>query len=72
MIPVVNRLIIIFILFPFAFQTYGQVTYRDTLLSWNHFDFTLDENHGMNWFSTTSIVTEEYPGIVLENEFVTV
>jgi hypothetical protein len=40
------------------------------VLLWNHFDYTLDENNGMDWFSTTNIVEEEYSGIVLENEYV--
>ena len=50
--------------------TNAQVTYRDTLLSWSHFDYSLDENNGMDWFSTTSIVQEDYAGIVLENEYI--
>lgn len=48
----------------------SQVTHRDTLVTWSHFDFTLDENNGMDWYSTTNIVDESYPGIVLENEYV--
>lgn len=68
-----NKLVLIFlVLIPFIlhFRANSQVTYRDTLLSWNHFDYTLDENNGMDWYSTTNIVEDEYPGIVLENEFV--
>lgn len=48
----------------------SQVTHRDTLLTWSHFDYSLDEHNGMDWYSTTSIVDESYPGVVLENEFV--
>jgi hypothetical protein len=61
-----------FLLFLFAVpsRTAAQVTYRDTLLSWSHFDYSLDENNGMDWYSTSSIVQEEYPGIVMENEYI--
>ena len=48
----------------------AQVTHRDTLLSWRHFDYELDAENGMSWYSTNSIVEEEYLGIVLENEYV--
>lgn len=51
-------------------QSSAQVTQRDTLLVWRHFDYELDANNGISWFSTTSIIEEEYSGIVLENEFV--
>lgn len=62
------QIIVVFILL--TAQSFAQVSYRDTVILWNHFDYTLDDNNGMNWFSTTNIVEEEYPGIVLENEFV--
>ena len=56
------------IFFPLALQ--AQVVIRDTTVVWKHFDFTLDENGGMEWYSTTSIIEENYPGLVIENEFV--
>jgi len=68
--PILLRIQIILITVFITCQLFGQVVYRDTILSWNHFDYTLDQNNGMDWFSTTTIVEEEYPGIVLENEFV--
>jgi hypothetical protein len=64
------RIYIIILSFFITSASFGQVVYRDTVLSWNHFDYSLDVDNGMDWFSTTNIVTEEYPGIVLENEFV--
>lgn len=48
----------------------AQVTQRDTLLTWRHFDYELDANNGIAWYSTSTIIEEVYPGIVLENEFV--
>ncbi len=58
------------ILLGFSIKSNAQVIKRDTLLTWRHFDYILDENNGMQWFSTTNIVEEDYQGIVLENEFV--
>lgn len=62
--------ILLIVLLISAFQTFGQVSVRDTLLTWKHFDYTLDDNGGMQWYSTTKIVEEEYPGLVIENEYV--
>lgn len=64
-------LIILLIAFSLLFSAaQGQVTYRDTLVTWSHFDYELDQDNGMDWYSTTEIVEEEYPGIVIENEYV--
>lgn len=54
----------------FISQTLAQVTYRDTTLLWQHFDYTLDAYNGMDSYSTVSIVEDAYPGLVLENEYV--
>ncbi len=63
------NLFIILLVF-FAVSTYGQVTYRDTVISWKHFDYTLDENNGMGSYSTTEIVEDFCNGVVIENEYV--
>ena len=47
---------LIFIFPLLSLQLSAQVTYRDTLVSWSHFDYTLDEWGGMDWYSTTNIV----------------
>lgn len=60
----------IFLLILFTESAYGQVTYRDTVISWKHFDYTLDENNGMGPYSTTEIVEDLYNGVVIENEYV--
>jgi len=65
-----NRILIILLFFLFISQAFSQVTTRDTLVSWNHFEYTLDENGGLASYSTTTIVEEEYLGLVLENEYV--
>jgi len=49
---------------------YGQVAYRDTTISWKHYDYSLDENNGMGSYSTTEIVEDLYNGVVIENEYV--
>ncbi|MCF8236505.1 MAG: DUF5107 domain-containing protein [Bacteroidales bacterium] len=51
-------------------QLSSQVTQRDTILKWRHFDYTLDAGNGMESYSTNQIVEEEYQGVVLENEYV--
>lgn len=51
-------------------NTSSQVTYRDTIFTWKHFDYTLDGNNGMGSYSTTDIVETDLTGIVLENEYV--
>ncbi len=48
----------------------AQVTHRDTTVSWQHFDYTLNADGGMGTYSTSNIVTEIFNGIVLENEYV--
>ena len=60
--------IIISILFLNELQS--QVSHRDTLLAWDHFEYTLDENNGMDYYSTTNIIEQLYNGLVIENEFV--
>lgn len=48
----------------------AQVMYRDTVISWKHFEYTLDEFNGMESYSTSNIVDDQYPGIVIENEYI--
>lgn len=48
----------------------AQVSHRDTVVSWRHFDYELDEFNGLESYSSTNIVEEQYPGVVLENEYV--
>lgn len=62
--------IIFILLITSYFTTTAQVSHRDTLLYWKHFDYELDANNGMEWYSTNNIVEEVFQGIVLENEFV--
>jgi len=49
---------------------YAQLSHRDTLIGWRHFEYSLDQSNGMDSYSTTNIVEETYTGIVLENEYV--
>ncbi len=65
-----NLFIALLVLLLVSGTVFSQVTQRDTLVRWRHFDFQLTEDNGMDWYSMTEIVEEEYPGIVLENEFV--
>ena len=65
-----SRLQVLVVLFLLAVQSFAQVSYRDTVLLWNHFEYSLDDNNGMDWFSTSNIVTEDYPGVVIENEYI--
>ena len=48
----------------------AQVSQRDTILKWRHFEYQLDANGGMSSYSTSNIIEDDYPGIVLENEYV--
>jgi hypothetical protein len=48
----------------------AQVTHRDTVVSWQHFDYTLNADYGMGSYSTSNIVSTTFNGIVLENEYV--
>ena len=63
-------MVILFILIISAGNINAQVTHRDTVVSWQHFDYTLNADGGMGNYSTTNIVTETFNGIVLENEYV--
>lgn len=63
-------IVIIIISAFFANKTNAQVTHRDTVVTWQHFDYTLNADGGMGTYSTSSIVTESFNGIVLENEYV--
>ena len=60
----------LFTFFSYWSNLSAQVGTRDTLLMWKHFDYTLDDNNGVSWYSTTDIVEEGYPGVVIENEYV--
>ncbi|MEJ2594024.1 MAG: DUF5107 domain-containing protein [bacterium] len=62
--------IVLILLFISCGTLYSQVTQRDTIITWKHFNYQLSEDNGMDWYSTTEIIEEEYPGIVLENEWV--
>ncbi|MEP0985053.1 DUF5107 domain-containing protein [Ekhidna sp.] len=53
-----------------ATPVFSQVTMRDTIVSWNHFDYSMNENYGLASFSSSNIVTTQFNGIVLENELV--
>ncbi|MDT8392703.1 MAG: DUF5107 domain-containing protein [Bacteroidales bacterium] len=48
----------------------AQTSYRDTLITWAHFEYTLDENNGMATYSTNNIVESQYPGLVIENKYI--
>lgn len=54
----------------FLNKVQSQISYRDTLLAWNHFEYSLDDNNGMENYSTTNIVEQLYNGLVIENEYV--
>ena len=61
------------LLFLFVFTPYtvfSQVSMRDTVISWQHFDYTMDANYSLATYSQTDIVTSTFDGIVLENEYV--
>ncbi|MFT6970614.1 MAG: hypothetical protein ACJAXX_001180 [Roseivirga sp.] len=53
-----------------SFSVISQVTMRDTLILWQHFDYEMDENFSLANYSESDIVTTEFEGIVLENELV--
>lgn len=48
----------------------AQVTTRDTLISWRHFDYSLNENYGLADYSDTEIVDRTFNGIVIENSLI--
>lgn len=50
--------------------SYGQVTLRDSVLTWQHFDYTLDADHRILTWDDAEIVAEEYQALVIENEYI--
>lgn len=51
-------------------QSTAQVTMRDTVILWRHFDYEMDQNFSLANYSNEEIVTTAFDGIVLENELV--
>ena len=49
---------------------FAQVSKRDTVIQWRHFDYSMDDNYSLDSYSESEIVTTSYDGIVLENELV--
>ncbi|PLX11717.1 MAG: hypothetical protein C0598_07560 [Marinilabiliales bacterium] len=65
-----NTCFILLILIFFSTSSYSQLTQRDTIVKWRHFEYQLDANGGMSSYSTTNIIEDEYAGVVIENEYV--
>ena len=58
------------IFFGFYFSgLYSQISVRDTLVEWSHFSYSLNENHSISSFSDEEIEKVQFPGIVMENEY---
>jgi hypothetical protein len=53
-----------------TFSSIGQVSMRDTVILWRHFDYEMDQNFSLSSYSNEQIVTTAFDGIVLENELV--
>ncbi len=56
-------------LFIFSFISYSQVSTRDTSWSWQHFDYELDVYGRISNYSTSNIVSSNFDGIIVENEY---
>ena len=65
-----NALCTSLLIFIFNMSGFSQVQKRDTLIQWQHFDYSMDENYSLASYSTTDVVTTTLNGIVLENELV--
>ena len=48
----------------------AQVEVRDTLIQWQHFDYSMDANYSLASWSQNQIVDRTFSGIVVENELV--
>ncbi len=61
-------------LLTFAFiipvHLFSQVQKRDTIIKWEHYEYTLNEYYSISDYSKTKIITTDFKGIVLENEII--
>lgn len=49
---------------------YSQVTLRDSVLTWKHFAYTLDDEYHIISWDDDEIVEEEYTAHIIENEYI--
>lgn len=48
----------------------GQVSLRDSVITWSHFDYTVDAQYHINSWHDNEIVEEQYQALVIENEYI--